>query len=60
MALHDIPFIERLAVLAVEVEAAGMALSELRQCGILRAQDAGEAALGLLSHAAALFALGEK
>lgn len=60
MALHDIPFIERLAVLVVELEAAGMALSELRRCGILRARDAREAALGLLSHAAALFTLGEK
>lgn len=55
IALREIPVLGRFAMLAVELEAAGLALCELRACGILQGRDVVEAGVGLASYGYALF-----
>lgn len=50
-----VPGAARLALLALETEAAAMALRELARCGLLRRRDGREALTGLLTYVRALF-----
>lgn len=55
MASRRVPVVGRLAMLAVEIEAAALATAELRACGVWRPADAVEATFGLASYVFAMF-----
>lgn len=55
MTLRRVPVLNHLALLAVETEAAILALRELKECGLWSGKDTVEAGVNLLSYVAAVF-----